>query len=327
MSNKWRQILGLVFIELIFFCTTPALGQTVYANLDHFPSKPMDLRKNDKYQNHSNYFENHDNPISQLMMGMDYSNGWTVSPDINVACNWYAKAASREIPLAQHYYAICISKKLISSNESSSEIFKKSIDGGHLLSSCYLADILLMDNENKKPLNEYISQCEYLAQLGSPMASFRMYKILYREDPDKTLTQKRIDFLIKAAQDEIPEAKFILGRLLVLNSKNKDEFSIGLKFLEDAASLGFVSSFDVIAELYLYFLREKNYGYSERYLLEKSYLWSSSALTMSRDLELKYAPHVRNFKKLIPEKVIEGLDALRENFLSGVDISFSALFQ
>lgn len=324
MSNRLYSKLIMLIANLIFSCGAHSWGQTVYSDLDHSFSKSINLRENNKYKN----IENSDNPISKLMIGINYMNGWTVHPDINAACNWYAKAASREIPLAQHYYAICVSKNLISSDVSSSSIFKKSIEGGHLLSSCYLADIILAENENenKQSAIEYISQCEYLAQLGSPIASFRMYKILSKEGSDKVLTEKALNFLIGAAQDEIPEAKFILGKFLITISKNKDEFLLGLKFLEDAASLGFTPAFDVIAESYLFFLNEKNYGYSKRYLLEKSYLWSSSALTRSRELELKYRPHVVNFKKLIPSEVVEGLDKLRENYLSSVSVSLAPVF-
>jgi hypothetical protein len=73
-------------------------------------------------------------------------------------------------------------------------------------------------------------------------------------------------------------------------------------------------------------LNEKNYGYSKRYLLEKSYLWSSSALTRNRELELKYGPHVENLKKLIPNEVVEGLDKLRENYLLSVSTSLAPVF-
>ena len=55
-------------------------------------------------------------------------------------------------------------------------------------------------------------------------------------------------------------------------------------------------------------------------------MWSSSALTRSRELELKYRPHVVNFKKLIPSEVVEGLDKLRENYLSSVSVSLAPVF-
>ncbi len=322
MRNRLYTKLIILLPAVIFSWCAHSWGQTVYSDLDHSSLKSINLIKNNKHKN----FNNREDSIFQLMKGIDYTNGWTVQPDISAACDWYAKAASREIPLAQHYYAICVSKKLISSDVSSSSIFKKSIEGGHLLSSCYLADILLAETENKKLSIYYISQCEYLAQLGAPIASFRMYKLLAKKDGDKVVTEKALNFLLGAAQDEIPEAKLILGKFLIEISKNKEDFSLGLKLLEDAASLGFAPAFDVIAQSYLFFLNEKNYGYSKRSLLEKSYLWSSSALTRNRELELKYRPHVVNFKKLIPSEVVEGLDKLRENYLSSVSVSLAPVF-
>lgn len=322
MRNRLYTKLIILLPAVIFSWCAHSWGQTVYSDLDHSSLKSINLIKNNKHKN----FNNREDSIFQLMKGIDYTNGWTVQPDISAACDWYAKAASREIPLAQHYYAICVSKKLISSDVSSSSIFKKSIEGGHLLSSCYLADILLAETENKKLSIYYISQCEYLAQLGAPIASFRMYKLLAKKDGDKVVTEKALNFLLGAAQDEIPEAKLILGKFLIEISKNKEEFSLGLKLLEDAASLGFAPAFDVIAQIYLFFLNEKNYGYSKRYLLEKSYLWSSSALTRNRELELKYGPHVENLKKLIPNEVVEGLDKLRENYLLSVSTSLAPFF-
>lgn len=324
ISRKWHCILFAVLVGLHFFCATTSWGQNVYTDPNRSSPKPIELSKY-KYSKES-YFDTPSDPVSQLMIGVNYMNGWAVQPDITAACNWYAKAASREIPLAQHYFAICISKKIILNDLIPKKIFEKSMEGGHLLSSCFLAEILLVEDENKESLTEYISQCEYLAKLGSPIASFHMYKILSKEGGGKVLTEKALNFLVGAAQDEIPEAKFILGRFLISISKDKYDFSLGLKFLEDAASLGFTPAFDVIAESYISFLNERKYEYSKRYLLEKSYLWSSSALTRSRELELKYRPHVEHFRKLIPSEVVDGLDKLRENYLSSVGTSLAPLF-
>lgn len=293
----------------------------------------MELRKAEKLLADSDYklaykeyskFAKKNNPLAQFMAGLFYQNGWGMDKNPELACTWFKKAASQNIPTAAHNYANCLCEGTGMTEPDLKEAvkwFEKASGLGHYLSLCSLADIYLEGGKNVPiDISKALDLLNQAAQRKIPAAYLRLGEFYLAGDEKFRDYLKAFENFNSASEKDSVKAPYYLGIIHEKGLGRKPSFIDARYFFEKAASSGYVPAYVKTAQLYYHSPVDPETGKLSDKDLAKTYLWLSAAHKRTKKTDdLKQISEMLNtILSIIPKTWIPSLNKKIETHLSTV---------
>jgi hypothetical protein len=123
-------------------------------------------------------------PDAQYSLGMAYTTGRGVAPDLALAADWFAKAAEQGLPAAQHSFAVCHELGLgVPQDHAQAVIWhRRAAEQGHEASQLRLGLLLSGDSlqEDVADHEEAVRWLSFAVDRGDPIAGWRLGSLLAR---------------------------------------------------------------------------------------------------------------------------------------------------
>lgn len=222
--------------------------------------------------------KNENDGVAQWLLGDMHFYGNGYNEDKKTACQWYAKAAKNEIPVALDRLGSCYLKGYHQKRDIGKAIdsFELATQLGHHISLCNIADIYYQGIETKVDVNKAIALCEKSAMQSSSPAMVRvgkMYLNAQRDDGIKLATH----WFLTAANFENPEAYYFLGKINRDGIGTKVDIDSALYWFEKSATLGFSPAYIETAKIYANAPKDPDSGKWQEAALAKAYVWGQAA--------------------------------------------------
>lgn len=231
-------------------------------------------------------FERHAarNPLAQFSLGQYHQNGWGRPVSQELACSWYAKAASGKIPAALHLHADCLMRAPDAPGNALAALasYQAAADRGHLISLCAAAEFYIRGRYVARDVQRGLAMCRQAALASSPPAMLRMGNYL-RADADvpPDLPAARRWYQMAAPYNE--DARYRLAIMQAQGDGGPVEVDAALAAMEQLAAAGYLPAYLPTAVLYSHLPPEPDTGAPSAAHLAKIYLWTSAAKARLRD--------------------------------------------
>jgi TPR repeat protein len=225
------------------------------------------------------------NPLAQFMLGLFHQNGWGRPADADAACAWFAKAAPRGIPAAQHLHADCLMRAPDAPGNAAAALasYLDAANNSHYISWCAAAELLIRGRGVPRDVPRGLALCTQAAQANSPPAMLRLGQFLGGDAgvaPD--LAQARAWFQ-RAALAGVTEARFRLAIMQSQGDGGEVDRTAALTGMETLAAEGYAPAYLPTAVMYAHLPPEPDTGALSAEHLAKVYLWASAAKASLRD--------------------------------------------
>jgi TPR repeat protein len=225
------------------------------------------------------------NPLAQFALGLFHQNGWGRPVNADAACSWFAKAALRRIPAAQHLHGDCLMRAPQSPGHAEAALasYLDAAKGSHYISLCSAAELLIRGQGVPRDVPRGLALCTQAAQSNSPPAMLRMGQFLNGDaDVPSDLPMARAWFKL-AAGSGLSEARYRLAIMQSQGDGGEVERDAALAGMESLAAEGHVPAYLPTAVLYAHLPVQAKTGALGAEHLAKVYLWASAARASLRD--------------------------------------------
>jgi TPR repeat protein len=228
------------------------------------------------------------NPLAQFTLGLFHQNGWGRKVDADAACAWFAKAALRRIPAAQHLHGDCLMRapdaaSMPGNAEAALASYLDAAKGSHYISLCSAAELLIHGRGVPRDVPRGLALCTQGAQSNAPPAMLRLALFLSDDaavPPD--LPQAR-GWFERAAKAGLADARFRLAIMQSQGDGGEVDRDAALLGMESLAAEGYVAAYLPSAVLYANQPPQADTGALGADHLAKAYLWASAAKASLRD--------------------------------------------
>lgn len=225
------------------------------------------------------------NPLAQFMLGLFHQNGWGRPVNAAAACPWFAKAALRSIPAAQHLHGDCLMRAPDAPGNAAAALasYLDAAKNSHYISLCSAAELLIRGKGVPRDVARGLALCTQAAQSNSPPAMLRMGQFLGGDaDVPPDLPQARAWFR-QAALAGVTEARYRLAVMQSQGDGGEVDRITALEGMESLAAEGYVPAYLPTAVLYAHLPPQPDTGALSAEQLAKVYLWVSAAKASLRD--------------------------------------------
>jgi TPR repeat protein len=225
------------------------------------------------------------NPLAQFTLGLFHQNGWGRPVNADLACAWFAKAAPRRIPAAQHLHGDCLMRDAARPGNAEAALasYLDAAKGSHYISLCSAAELLIHGRGVPRDVPRGLALCTQGAQSNAPPAMLRLALFLSDDagvPPD--LAQAR-GWFERAAKAGLTEARFRLAIMQSQGDGGEADRDAALTGMETLAAEGYVAAYLPTAVLYAHLPPQPDTGALSAEQLAKVYLWASAAKASLRD--------------------------------------------
>jgi TPR repeat protein len=225
------------------------------------------------------------NPLAQFTLGLFHQNGWGRPVDTDAACAWFAKAALRRIPSAQHLHGDCLMRTPDAPGNAEAALasYLDAAKGSHYISLCSAAELLIHGRGVPRDVPRGLALCTQGAQSNAPPAMLRLALFLSDDaavPPD--LPQAR-GWFERAAKAGLTDARFRLAIMQSQGDGGEVDRDAALLGMESLAAEGHVAAYLPTAVLYANQPPQADTGALGAADLAKAYLWASAAKASLRD--------------------------------------------
>lgn len=217
------------------------------------------------------------NGLADFNLGLFHRMGWGRVPDAAGACKWFGRAATANLPAAQHFYGDCLRDGTdgVSQPAEAAQWYRRAIDQGYAAALCPLGELLFDGRGVVQSQPKGLALCRQAAESGDLAAQRHLAALLLRAAPPDHAAA--IDWLTRAAQRDDPAAQLELGTLLAADKDASPEtLNTAAWWLEHAASSGYLPAYLPLARLYFGEGRAADGSLPSAERLAKAYLWLSS---------------------------------------------------
>lgn len=230
-------------------------------------------------------------PLALFMIGMFHRNGWGRVADPVAGCGWFAKAARKNVPAAEHHWGDCLAQGIGRTVDipAALDMYERAASHGHLISWCTAADYYIAGKGVAKDIAKGISLCTHVAQAGSSPAILKLARY-YREGVDMPQDLAKARYWYgEAARRNDREAQYYFGLMLAQGEGGEPDPDAGLFWMESAAAAGFAPAYLPTAILYGNVPVQPETGMLAPEHLAKIYLWTMAAKARATDPEQRAA--------------------------------------
>jgi TPR repeat protein len=228
------------------------------------------------------------NPLAQFTLGLFHQNGWGRPVNADTACAWFAKAALRRIPAAQHLHGDCLMRAPDAATrpgnaEAALASYLDAAKGSHYISLCSAAELLIHGRGVPRDVPRGLALCTQGAQSNAPPAMLRLALFLSDDaDVPPDLAQAR-GWFERAAKAGVTEARFRLAIMQSQGDGGEADRDAALTGMESLAAEGYMPAYLPTAVLYANLPPQADTGALSAVHLAKVYLWASAAKACLRD--------------------------------------------
>jgi len=265
------------------------------------------------YKEYYRVAEKVQNPLAQFNLALFYHFGWERPKDEIAACHWYAKAASGNIPAAQHFYADCLREGVAGTKAPTQAAiwYRRAADNGHIISLCSLAELYIAGTGVSKDTQQGLALCQQAANAGLRKAMLRMASFYLSDDPILRNSKNALYYLQQAAELRNVKALFMFGELHRDGIEGLSiDHQIARQWFELAAALGYIPAYYQVGVLYFNGDKALTTNALPAEYLAKAYLWLSAATQRSKNknelLETKLL--LNKISAFIPKTWTDDLD-------------------
>ncbi|KXI29608.1 tetratricopeptide repeat protein [Paraglaciecola hydrolytica] len=315
----------LVFISLLFYLVLP---NTALANESRDLRKADKLLAEQKYQEAYSAYEDigkeENNAVALINLALFNELGWGRQTDMLKACQWYAKAAELEAPLALDKLAHCFVKGIHQAMDfqRAEQLYEKAAELGFHLSLCHLGSLYLHGEGVEQNSQKGLALCTQAAEQGSIPAMLQIADFNLALNTQES-NASALHWYSNAASYHSAHAQFNIGLMLLKGQGLKQDPLEAREWFEKAAAQGYQPAYFETAALY--FAAPKN-PVTKLWLeqdLAKSYLWISAALQRSNNQQQQDQLHtmLAEVKKVMPETWEKDLNKKLEAHLMQFPVS------
>jgi TPR repeat protein len=225
------------------------------------------------------------NPLAQFTLGLFHQNGWGRPVDHDVACAWFAKAALRRIPSAQHLHGDCLMRTPDAPGNAEAALasYLDAAKGSHYISLCSAAELLIHGRGMPRDVPRGLALCTQGAQSNAPPAMLRLALFLSDDaDVPPNLPLAR-GWFERAAKAGIADARFRLAIMQSQGDGGEVDRDAALLGMESLAAEGYVPAYLPTAVMYANQPAQADTGALSAEHLAKAYLWACAAKASLRD--------------------------------------------
>jgi len=219
------------------------------------------------------------NPLAQFTLGLFYRQGWGRPADPARACDWFEKAARKNIPASQQFFGDCLAGGVgrAPDAKAAEDWYRKAAANGIAYALCSAGEMYIEGKVVAKDARRGLELCAQAAQAESPPAMLRLADH-YREGTDvpRDLAAARHWYRL-AAERHVREAQYRLGIMLRDGLGGDADPASALFWLETAAGAGYAPAYLPTALLYASAEADPATGMLRPGHLAKVYLWNSAA--------------------------------------------------
>lgn len=262
------------------------------------------------------------NPVAAFMLGRFRQEGWGRPRDPVAACTWFERAARRQVPAAEHFWADCLAQGIGRPAQPAQAIvwYGKAAGHGHLISSCSAGELYLRGEGVPKDAARGLALCMQAAQSNSPPAMLALARYFDegRHVPQDLPAAR--NWYLQAAQGGVVQAQYRLGAMLSAGEGGPVDADTGLYWLETAASQGMAEAYLPTAMLYANAVPQEKTGALAPEHLAKVYLWVSAARARCTDASQQAQAQAleKQVLKVMPASWRASLDKQVAEHLAGV---------
>lgn len=219
------------------------------------------------------------NPLAQFTLGLFEREGWGRPPNPVAACNWFEKAAHKNIPAAEQFLGDCLAQGIgrEADGKAAQKWYEKAAASGIAYALCSAGELYISGKVIEKDVRRGLELCTAAAQAESPPAMLRLADY-YREGKDvpQDLAAARYWYQ-QAAERHNHEAQFRLGLMLSEGQGGDANVPQALFWLERAAMEGYAPAYLPVAILYANAEPDPQTGALSAENLAKVYMWNAAS--------------------------------------------------
>lgn len=235
------------------------------------------------------YAQEEQHPLAQFTLALFYQQGWGITQDEALACEWFGKAAKGGVPAASHFFGQCLQNGIHQPVDYKAAIhwYQEAANMGHTISLCAIADLVMQGEGIEKNPLKALEYCERAAAADSVPAQLQMGRFYLQGDQSIRDPQKAAIWYGYAAEKGSLEAYYHLG---MISHDFYTDADRALYWFETAASQGYSPAYYQTAKLYFSAPVSDETNMPKAENLAKSYLWLSATQRQSqREDELQAA--------------------------------------
>jgi TPR repeat protein len=240
-------------------------------------------------------------PLAAFSLGYLYKTGQGVHQDRATACDWFEKAARREVPSGANEYAICLRDGLNGEPDANGAVeeFIAAGEAGQTSAFCAAGRILIASDNTPGNSQTGLELCRRSAQAGHADDQLWLGQLL--SDPDSPLhdPEEAGFWLETAAEGNNAEAQYLVGML----HRSGDDLAAAQHWLEKAASQGYQAAYQPTGEAYYADIRDPDTGEPDGTRVAKAYMWLTASLRVEEnsDRRAKAADMREKLLEMMPE--------------------------
>ena len=271
------------------------------------------------YDQYLYFAEQDDNPLAQFSVALFHDMGWGRPVEPVIACQWYERAASGEIPQAQVRLADCLLNGVhrTSNPTAAAEWYRRAADNGIPTALCELGKLYIAGHGVAKDAREGLDLCREAAELGNAKAMVELGQIYLEGDNEIRDADQAFEWFSQAAKSKSVEGMYFLA-IMMQDGHGPHATTEAARFwFESAAAEGYVPAYFRTAEMYYLAEGDPETGLITPEDLAKLYMWLQLTIERS-EIEIEQT-EARNMlaevMKLIPESWTAELDEMVESHL------------
>ena len=251
-------------------------------------------------------------PLAQFSLALMYKQGLGHPVNVELACDWFKKAAEGDISTAAHEYAECLAKGLTGEPADFGKAaiwYQKAGDLGSYISYCALGRLFMSGSGVKTNPEKALELCQLPAEKGSPQAIIQLGR--WRLEGEKNIRDANaaLQWFKKGADLNVAEAEFYLAKMIRAKTVNGTTLLDARYWFEKAASKGYAPAYLPVGELYLTAQVEAETQLPSGRDLAKSYLWLSVAeLCANQEQQLAATELLKKVIEIMPPGWKKDLD-------------------
>jgi len=218
------------------------------------------------------------NPLAQFSLGLFHQFGWGRSTDPATACRWFSKAATGNIPAAQHFFAECLRHGIhvTADPQAAAHWYEAAIQNGYLAALCPLAELHIAGSGVPKNPAQGLALCQQAAEKGLTSAQVRLGRF-YLEEESVRDYRKALQWFDIAARGNAAEGQHYFARMYQEGLAVEKNPILARNWFEAAAGKGYLPAYLPTATLYAKAPLAPDTDRLSETDLAKAYLWASAA--------------------------------------------------
>lgn len=271
------------------------------------------------YNQYRYFADEKGNPLAQFSVALFHDLGWGKPVEPVIACQWYERSASGEIPQAQVRLADCLLNGVHRTADPTAAAawYRRAADNGMPTALCELGKLYIAGHGVVKDSQRGLDLCRQAAELGNATAMIQLGQFYLHGDDEMRDVDQAFEWFSHAASSNSVEGMYFLATMMQDGHGPHATTEAARFWFESAAAEGYVPAYFRTAEMYYLAEGDPETGLIASDDLAKLYMWLQVTVQRSgSEIELTKAKNMlAEVVKVIPESWMAALDEKVESHL------------